>query len=339
MDKNSGCIFMDFNSFIGNRAVISQLQALFRQNKVAHAIMLDGAAGLGKKTLAKIIAKTAVCGHREDGVPCGVCSNCKKAEKGIHPDVIFPEKFGVSQTYSIATIRDVRTDAYVAANEAFAKVYIFTDVDNMGLPAQNALLKILEEPPKNVMFILTCESAFNVLATIRSRVQLFSLSPVSSAELQTYLANNFPEQPAEHLKNICEVAKGNIGLALDLVASEGHDKSSELAEKMAFSLASMNEFDLLTVVAQVLENKKDFIFVLKFLSDLLRDALVLSVDFSIAENSGCAKILAEKLSTAQLLRLIDVVTQTRNYVERNVNMQILSMDFCSKMFQIAANAG
>lgn len=330
---------MNFNNFIGNRAVISQLQALLKQNKISHAIMLDGATGLGKKTLAKIIAQAAVCAHREDGVPCGVCSNCKKAEKGIHPDVIFPEKSGVSQTYSIATIRDVRTDAYVAANEAFVKVYIFTDIDNMGIPAQNALLKILEEPPKNVMFILTCESAFNMLATIRSRVQLFSLSPVSSAELQTYLAKNFPEQPSEHLKNICEIAKGNIGLALDLITSEGHDKSSKLAEKLAFSLTSMNEFDLLTVVAQVLENKKDFIFVLKFLSDLLRDALVLSVDFSIAENPGCAKILAEKLSTAQLLRLIDVVAQTRSYVERNVNMQILSMDFCSKMFQVAANAG
>lgn len=339
MDKNSGCIFMDFNSFIGNRAVISQLQALFRQNKIAHAIMLDGAAGLGKKALANIIAQAAVCRHREDGTPCGDCSNCKKAEKGIHPDISFPEKSGILQTYSIATIRDVRTDAYVAANEAFTKVYIFTDVDNMGVPAQNAFLKILEEPPKNVMFILTCESAFNVLATIRSRVQLFSLSPVSSAELQAYLAKNFPEQPAEHLKNICEVAKGNIGLALDLITAEGHSKSSELAEKLAFSLASMNEFDLLTVAAQVLENKKDFIFVLKFLSDLLRDALVLSVDFSIAENCGCAKILAEKLSTAQLLRLIDVVAQTKGYVERNVNLQILSTDFCSKMFQVATNAG
>ncbi len=330
---------MDFNSFIGNQAVISQLQALFRQNKIAHAIMLDGAAGLGKKALANIIAQAAVCRHREDGTPCGDCSNCKKAEKGIHPDISFPEKSGILQTYSIATIRDVRTDAYVAANEAFTKVYIFADVDNMGVPAQNAFLKILEEPPKNVMFILTCESAFNVLATIRSRVQLFSLSPVSSAELQTYLAKNFPEQPAEHLKNICEVAKGNIGLALDLITAEGHSKSSELAEKLAFSLASMNEFDLLTVAAQVLENKKDFIFVLKFLSDLLRDALVLSADFSIAEISECAKILAEKLSTVQLLRLIDVVAQTKGYVERNVNLQILSTDFCSKMFQISVNAG
>lgn len=330
---------MDFNSFIGNQAVISQLQALFRQNKIAHAIMLDGTAGLGKKALANIIAQAAVCRHREDGTPCGDCSNCKKAEKGIHPDISFPEKSGILQTYSIATIRDVRTDAYVAANEAFTKVYIFTDVDNMGVPAQNAFLKILEEPPKNVMFILTCESAFNVLATIRSRVQLFSLSPVSSAELQAYLAKNFPEQPAEHLKNICEVAKGNIGLALDLITAEGHSKSSELAEKLAFSLASMNEFDLLTVAAQVLENKKDFIFVLKFLSDLLRDALVLSANFSIAENSECAKILAEKLSTVQLLRLIDVVAQTKDYVERNVNLQILSTDFCSKMFQISANAG
>lgn len=330
---------MNFNNFIGNRAIISQLQALFKQNKISHAIMLDGATGLGKKTFAKIIAQAAVCAHREDGVPCGGCSNCKKVEKEIHPDVIFPEKSGVSQAYSIATIRDIRTDSYVAANEAFVKVYIFTDVDNMGIPAQNALLKILEEPPKNVMFILTCESAFNMLATIRSRVQLFSLSPVSSVELQTYLAKKFPEQSAEHLKNICEVAKGNIGLALDLITAEGQDKFSELAEKLAFSLTSINEFDLLTVVSQILDNKKDFIFVLKFLSDLLRDALVLSVNSSIAGTSECAKILSKKLSSAQLVRLIDVVAQTRSYIERNVNMQILSMDFCSKMFQIAANAG
>ena len=177
---------MNLNSFIGNYHIKNQLSALFCQKKFPHAILLEGEKGLGKRTLAKIIAQAAVCENLEEDLACETCASCQKVEKEIHPDVIYPEKTGVMQSYSITTVRKIRVDAYVAPNESSRKVYIFTDADTMGIPAQNALLKVLEEPPQNVIFILTCQSSTNLLATLCSRMLRFAVSTVSQEELQEY---------------------------------------------------------------------------------------------------------------------------------------------------------
>ena len=323
---------MNFNDFIGNHEVKRQLQTLFEQNKVFHAILLEGEKGLGKKTLANIIAQTAVCSHPEAGLACEICSNCKKVQKGIHPDVIYPEKTGVLQGYSIATVRKIRADAYIAANEARRKVYIFSEVDNMGIPAQNALLKVLEEPPENVIFILTCTNSANVLPTIRSRTQQMALKSTSQQELHKYLLKKFPN---ENLNEIWQISKGNIGIALDLITLSDWNKTVDITKKIALSLGSSSEFELLTLLAQVSNNKKDFTSMLSFFSSMLRDAMILSEKSSVAENNNCAKILSEKLSIRQILKLIDITYCAKNYVEKNVNLTNIAIFFCSSLFKIS----
>lgn len=323
---------MNFNDFIGNHEVKKQLQTLFEQNKVFHAILLEGEKGLGKKTLANIIAQTAVCSHPEAGLACEICSNCKKVQKGIHPDVIYPEKTGVLQGYSIATVRKIRADAYIAANEARRKVYIFSEVDNMGIPAQNALLKVLEEPPENVIFILTCTNSANVLPTIRSRTQQMALKSTSQQELHKYLLKKFPN---EKLDEIWQISKGNIGIALDLITLLDWNKTVDITKKIALSLVSSSEFELLTLLAQVSNNKKDFTSMLSFFSLMLRDAMILSEKSFIEENNNCAKILSEKLSIRQILKLIDITYCAKNYVEKNVNLTNIATFFCSSLFKIS----
>ena len=323
---------MNFNAFIGNHEVKKQLQMLFEQNKVFHAILLEGEEGIGKKTLANIIAQTAVCSHPEAGLACEICSNCKKVQKGIHPDVIYPEKTGVLQGYSIATVRKIRADAYIAANEARCKVYIFSKVDNMGIPAQNALLKVLEEPPENVIFILTCTNSANILPTIRSRTQQMALKSTSQQELHKYLLNKFPN---ESLDEIWQISKGNIGIALDLITLSDWNKTVDITKKIALSLVSSSEFELLTLLAQVPNNKKDFTSMLSFFSSMLRDAMILSEKSFIEENDNCAKILSEKLSIKQILKLIDITYCAKKYVEKNVNLMSLVTFFCSSLFKIS----
>ena len=322
---------MNFNDFVGNHEVKAQLQALFEQNKVFHAFLLEGAKGLGKKTLANIIAQTAVCTNPKAGVACESCSNCKKAQKFIHPDVIYPEKTGILQTYSIATVRKIRADAYIAPNEVQNKVYIFSDVDNMGVPAQNALLKVLEEPPKNVIFILTCTNSANILPTIRSRTQQMALNTVAQEELHDYLLQNYPE---ENFEEFWQVSKGNIGTMLDLMTLSDWEKISDITKKIALSLISSNEFELLTLVAQLSDSKKDFNSMLNFFSSILRDAMIFSSKSPVAEKNSCAKMLSENLSMKQILKMIGATFCTQNYIERNVNMTKISTFFCSNLFKV-----
>ena len=325
---------MTFNDLIGNNAVKFQLQTMFVTNKIPHAILIDGAKGLGKKTLANIIAQAAVCTDLSDGLACGSCSSCKKAHKNIHPDIIYPEKSGVLQSYNIATVRQIRADAYIAPNEASKKVYIFTDVDNMGIPAQNAILKVLEEPPAKVIFIFTCISSSSLLQTVRSRLQQFSLRPVSQVDLQQYLEQNRTENDNKNLTEIACLANGNIGFALDLLTSSDLKSTVNIANEIAQNLVSAREFDLISSVAKVSDDRKKFAKVLNFLEAILKEALFLASDVNLNKDN-ISKTLSEKLSPKQLLKIIGVVDETKKHLDKNVNASIATSFFCSNSYRFA----
>ena len=140
---------------------------------ILHAYILAAADERlrGEETLS--LAAAMLC--TSDGArPCGVCRDCRKAEKGIHPDIITvarltDEKGKPRREIYVDQIRDVAADAVVLPNEAECKVYIIRDADTMNAAAQNALLKVLEEPPRFVSFLLVAASASALLETVRSR--------------------------------------------------------------------------------------------------------------------------------------------------------------------------
>lgn len=332
---------MDFNNFIGNESVKSQVISLFENNKISHAIMIEGAKGLGKRTFANIIAQTLVCANPNGGFACNQCLNCKKAEKEIHPDIIYPEKSGVLQGYSITTVRKIREDTYIIPNEASRKVYIFTDIDNMSIPAQNALLKILEEPPKNVVFILTCISIASILPTIRSRTQNFLLKPVSTNDIINYLHTNYSEyykeNGVEKIKQIAEASNGNIGTAVDFLVSSDFEELIDITNKLARSIVNRKEFELLSLTAKISENRQIFNFILGSLKSFLRNSLIYSCSSeNLSSHNEMIINLSENLSTKQILNLIDIINKSKEYLDKNVNLLILSSYFCSNLHRISS---
>lgn len=141
---------------------------------LSHAYILSGPAGSGKHALAEWMAAWYVCS--DDGAgPCGLCSGCRKAAAGIHPDIIHAgEEDG---TISAAAARLLRADAYIRPNEAPRKVYLLDRAQDMNPSAQNALLKVLEEGPPYAAFLLLTENAAALLPTIRSRCETLYLTP------------------------------------------------------------------------------------------------------------------------------------------------------------------
>ncbi|MCL2034931.1 MAG: hypothetical protein FWG94_09400 [Oscillospiraceae bacterium] len=132
----------------------------------------------GGLSYAKEIAKAVLC--RAENAPCGQCRDCKKADKDIHPDILVYSGGESSRSFHVDLVRDIRQKAYIRPNEAEAKVIILENAQNMTVAAQNALLKIIEEPPGSTAFILICDNKSALLDTVLSRVS--AVSPRDKAE-------------------------------------------------------------------------------------------------------------------------------------------------------------
>ncbi|MDL2232528.1 hypothetical protein LJC63_02975 [Ruminococcaceae bacterium OttesenSCG-928-L11] len=145
-----------------------------------HAILIEGQNNGANTAFSARIAKAVLCEAEGDVIPCEGCRHCVKMDKEIHPDYLTFEGEGRSRSFHIETVRDIRTRAYLFPNEALKKVFLLKNVQDMSVQAQNALLKILEEPPETVVFILTCENKSALLETILSRVTLLSLEGVEA---------------------------------------------------------------------------------------------------------------------------------------------------------------
>lgn len=182
---------MNFEGFEFDKATEQSLQTIDSHNRMPHAIIIESGNKEKSLELAKFLSMWAVC--TEQNKPCGKCEQCHKAGEKAHADINYAHPENKSKTYTIQQMRDTIRDAYILPNEARSKVYIFEDADTRLAPVtQNAFLKLLEEPPENVFFILLCENSKKLLITIRSRCTLFRLNS----------AKSFDETAVQNAQNI-----------------------------------------------------------------------------------------------------------------------------------------
>ncbi len=167
-----------------NQKVRSCVLGFINSKRIPHAIMIEGEDEQNNLDLALYIATAAVC--TGDNAPCDNCANCHLANVGSHPDISRVSALDGKKFLSVSQIRDLRADAFVKAHQAPHRVFIIEDAHRMNDQAQNALLKVLEEPPKNVVFILLVPSKTKLLDTIISRCVLLSLNN-SDVKDDTYL--------------------------------------------------------------------------------------------------------------------------------------------------------
>ena len=203
---------MGFEGLLGNARLKENLRHSVDSGRLSHFYLISGPRGSGKRTLARLLAAAAVC--RDGNKPCLACSACRKAMTSNHPDIITvtdPEHKAVA----VKIVREYREDVYIKPNEADKKVYIFPQ--ELGTEGQNALLKILEEPPSYGVFILLAENPQQILTTVRSRCTLLQMESLPKGLLLSQLSKQFPGADQEQLLAAAERSGGYLGQAAELL--------------------------------------------------------------------------------------------------------------------------
>lgn len=283
---------MNFEGICCGEGVKQSLSRAFAESRLPHAMILEGPAGSGKAELARWIAKAAVC-TGEGERPCGRCSGCVKAAAGAHPDITIAGGGTAARSFHVDAVRQIRSDAYIKPNEAPLRVFLLEGAEAMSEQAQNALLKVFEEPPERVMFILTVTSAAKLLPTVRSRAQLFALEG--------------EEQPSD------------ADLALTAAISQAIPASGEAM--------------LLELTAPLIKDKERFRRVLQQLALLFRDACVLRAGGTscLSHQPEDAEALAHALTRGQLMRLLEYVQGAQKAQDQNANAALLVTTFCARI--------
>lgn len=242
--------------------------------------------------LAHIIANALVCVG--ENKPCGECSACRKAMGKNHPDIYETDgRTKKSDAFTVDSVREIRTNAFIVPNEANAKIYILKNGQNMNEQAQNALLKILEEPPHYVYFIILTSQKSKMLETVLSRVSVYSLSASS----------------------------GNIT-----------DEESEYVKELVAAILSPNELKLMEHTSKYIKNNRMAGRISELLSAVCRDALVqksgFTGDFLFPEEVSA---LCSSFTAKSLMNLVEVCNELSFSVKRNINNNLLTVRMCYEL--------
>ncbi len=224
---------MPFSDFVGQAHIIRFLEKGISSGRLSHGLLFSGPGGSGKGTLALLLAQAVNCGSRGE-VPCGTCLSCRKTAGMNHPDVRIIARDGAH--IKMEQARSLRQGAALPPYEGRKKVYIIDGAEDMTAPAANSLLKILEEPPSYVLFILLSSRPQQLLPTILSRCQALPFRPVPEEEIASYLLEKTGDMLPGEARTYASLAQGCVGKALLLYQDK---EFAALREKAAAFLQDL----------------------------------------------------------------------------------------------------
>ena len=304
---------MGFEGLLGNQRLKENLRASIGRGRVSHFYLISGPEGSGKHTLARLMAAAILCQSEEK--PCLACNACRKVMADTHPDFITvdePEK----KTVSVDLIRKARTDIYVQPNEGAKKIYLFPRAQDMGIPGQNALLKILEEPPAYGVFILLTDNPEKLLPTVRSRCTQMRLQSLPGELLRRRLLEDFPDTDADTLQAVIDRSGSYLGQAKSLLG-EGMAVDPQ-TEGFVKSFAQRDTMGLVQVLVPMERWKRDQLLpVLIRWAELLQQALVCRS--GMGSVSALARQLSGQRSSSELLQAIRDLQKAIEYTQGNVS--------------------
>lgn len=304
---------MFFETLLGNEQLKKNLSQSISVGHISHFYLISGPAGSGKRTLARLLAAAILC--RGTQKPCMSCPSCRKVLSGNHPDFITvddPEKKNVP----VDLIRQARADMYIQPNEADRKIYLFPRAQDMGLPGQNALLKVLEEPPSYGVFFLLTDNPNKLLPTVRSRCRELKLLPLPEDTLLGQLKQDFPQAQQADLMAAISRSGGFLGQARQLL--EEGEQISPQTQGFLQALGERDVFTLLQTLVPMEKWKRDA------LADTLGEWLELTENALFCRSgietvSPHTRQLAAQRTSMELSRVIGHLQKAISYTQSNVS--------------------
>ena len=355
-----------FSDVVGQKGVTDTLRAQIETGKLSHAYLFTGTRGTGKTSCAKILAKAVNCLDPQDGNPCNCCAACRAIDDGSCMDVL---EIDAASNNGVDSVRVLRDDAIYTPSEVKRRVYIIDEVHMLSIAAFNALLKIIEEPPEHLIFILATTELNKVPATILSRCQRFSfrrLRPEDIAGRLNFIAYQEGIQIAPAaLRLLSRLADGAMRDGVSLLDQCASACQGELTEELVcqtlglagvkrtgellMAAGKQDTAQALSIFEALYAEGKDLGALFDELSALCRDLLVLkaapksgvSMLSGIADESQAAEL--EKLFTpAELLRDLTLVQAAKGAVGKNADARVAAelclMQLCEPSLKLDAQS-
>ena len=303
---------MGFEQLLGNSRLKENLRAGIGRGRIPHFYLLSGPVGSGKKTLAQLLSAAFLCRNTEK--PCIGCPACRKVMASTHPDVITvtdPEHKNVA----VKIVREIRDDMFIRPNEADRKIYIFPQ--ELGIEGQNALLKILEEPPSYGVFILLSDNPEKLLPTVRSRATELRLLPLDESTLKKELKKRFPEAAENTLQAAVDRSGGYLGQAIALL--EQGDALTPQTEGFVAGFGQKQPLKLLETLAPMEKwDRERFLKEMNRWLQLLQQALICRSGAGVTSEQ--ARTLGAQRSSADILQAVRYLQKAIEYTQGNVSV-------------------
>lgn len=289
-----------------NNHLEKSISAALQSKRFPHAVIFEGSGVEDRMALAKKTARALVCSSG-GAVPCNVCSDCKKALADSHADILIYSVEDKPKAFKVDIVREIRSKAYIVPNEADRKVFILENSHTMGIEGQNAILKILEEPPAYVNFILLCSSKSGFLPTVLSRSAVYNLGEAYSTESDELL----------------------------------REKIIEAAKEIAKAVTAIDDIEIVKAAAVFEKDQKLLKASLPVIQEIFASALRIkySADDGCNEFGDLAAVLSSKLSRRSLLELTDTCDSLMNSLRLNANHNLMVTALCTKLRKAATKSG
>ena len=328
-----------FGQLVGQQVVATTLRQAVEQGKISHAYLFSGPRGTGKTSVAKIFAKAMNCPNQKDGEPCNDCYICQAITEGSLEDVI---EIDAASNNGVDEIRDIRDKSTYAPSLAKHKVYIIDEVHMLSTGAFNALLKTLEEPTENVVFILATTELHKIPATILSRVQRFEFKSIKTQDIIEHIEWILEQEgidfEQEGVQIIARRAEGGMRDALSILdqalsLTQENRLTTDIAEEItgSISLGALDAYvaALIAHDAVAALDNLNLIFdsgknMARFVTDLLQYLRDLIIVKTGGENHHASELFLENLKTPQetLFAMIDMATKSLADIKNSLQPKI-----------------
>ena len=325
---------MNWTEIIGHDDNIKMLRHMESHGHMPHAILLSGPRGIGKFMVASVLSVALLCKATEHR-PCGSCLSCQQMSYGTHPDFSLIEPEGAN--IKIEQIRKLQHEAALAPYVSVRRVCIINEAELMTVQAANSLLKVLEEPVGDVVFILVAANRLMLLPTIISRCMTMGFQPLTDKVLTKALVGRgfSPDQS----QIAARLSGGRMGNALSLLEPDGLALRNQAVHMIQGLLAGSMTVVWDTAISIEKMERKDILQLFQYVTYLLRDTLMLITgqDLEILLNTDLAEWLIEhsgRWSEDHLLQGIKAVETARRALHANANARLTSEALLIKIYDL-----